>query len=130
MRCRVLDGGVLKSKSHVNLPGVRVNLPAITQKDRRDILFGIKHDVDFIALSFVREPADVLQLKELLGDKVGKIKIIAKIEDQEGVTNIEKIISEVDGIMVARGDLGIEIPIHSVPTVPVSYTHLTLPTKA
>ena len=117
MRCRVLDGGVLKSKSHVNLPGVRVNLPAITQKDRRDILFGIKHDVDFIALSFVREPADVLQLKELLGDKVGKIKIIAKIEDQEGVTNIEKIISEVDGIMVARGDLGIEIPIHSVPTV-------------
>ena len=117
MRCRVLDGGVLKSKSHVNLPGVRVNLPAITQKDRRDILFGIKHDVDFIALSFVREPADVLQLKELLRDKVGKIKIIAKIEDQEGVTNIEKIISEADGIMVARGDLGIEIPIHSVPTV-------------
>ena len=68
MRCRVLDGGLLKSKSHVNLPGVRVNLPAITQKDRRDILFGIKHDVDFIALSFVRAPADVLQLKELLGD--------------------------------------------------------------
>ena len=68
MRCRVLDGGVLKSKSHVNLPGVRVKLPAITQKDRRDILFGIKHDVDFIALSFVREPVDVLQLKELLGD--------------------------------------------------------------
>ncbi|MBS1254430.1 MAG: Pyruvate kinase [Deltaproteobacteria bacterium] len=117
MRCRVLDGGILKSKSHVNLPGVRINLPAITQKDRRDILFGIKHDVDYIALSFVREAADILQLKDLLGDKVGKIKIVAKIEDQEGVANVEEIISEVDGIMVARGDLGIEIPIHSVPGV-------------
>ena len=63
MRCRVLDGGVLKSKSHVNLPGVRVNLPAITQKARRDIIFGIQHDVDYIALSFVREASDILQLK-------------------------------------------------------------------
>ena len=96
MRCRVLDGGVLKSKRHVNLPGVRVNLPAITQKDRRDIKFGISRDVDYIALSFVREAADVLQLKELLGDKIGKIKIIAKIEDQEGVNNIKEIIAEVD----------------------------------
>ena len=117
MRCRVLDGGVLKSKRHVNLPGVRVNLPAITQKDRRDIKFGISRDVDYIALSFVREATDVLQLKELLGDKMGKIKIIAKIEDQEGVNNIKEIIAEVDGVMVARGDLGIEIPIHTVPTV-------------
>ena len=117
MRCRVLDGGVLKSKRHVNLPGVRVNLPAITQKDRRDIKFGISRDVDYIALSFVREATDVLQLKELLGDKIGKIKIIAKIEDQEGVNNIKEIITEVDGVMVARGDLGIEIPIHTVPTV-------------
>ena len=117
MRCRVLDGGVLKSKRHVNLPGLRVNLPAITQKDRRDIKFGISRDVDYIALSFVREATDVLQLKELLGEKIGKIKIIAKIEDQEGVNNIKEIIAEVDGVMVARGDLGIEIPIHTVPTV-------------
>nr|MCS5610068.1 pyruvate kinase [Candidatus Poribacteria bacterium] len=117
MHCRVLDGGILKSKSHVNLPGVRVNLPAITQKDHKDILFGIKHDVDYIALSFVREASDILQLKEILGEKVGKIKIIAKIEDQEGVSNVKGIISEVDGVMVARGDLGIEIPIHTVPTV-------------
>ena len=117
MRCRVLDGGVLKSKRHVNLPGVWVNLPAITQKERRDIKFGISRDVDYIALSFVREATDVLQLKELLGDKIGKIKIIAKIEDQEGVNNIKEIIAEVDGVMVARGDLGIEIPIHTVPTV-------------
>ena len=117
MRCRVLDGGVLKSKRHVNLPGVWVNLPAITQKDRRDIKFGISRDVDYIALSFVREATDVLQLKELLCEKIGKIKIIAKIEDQEGVNNIKEIIAEVDGVMVARGDLGIEIPIHTVPTV-------------
>ncbi|MEC7887150.1 MAG: pyruvate kinase, partial [SAR324 cluster bacterium] len=117
MRCRVLDGVVLKSKRHVNLPGVRVNLPAITKKDRRDIEFGIARDVDYIALSFVREAADILQLKEILGNKVGKIKVIAKIEDEEGVKNINKIIAEVDGVMVARGDLGIEIPIHTVPTV-------------
>ena len=117
MRCRVLDGGVLKSKRHVNLPGVRVNLPAITKKDRRDIEFGIARDVDYIALSFVREAADVFQLKELLGNKVGKIKIVAKIEDEEGVNNVNEIIEEVDGVMVARGDLGIEIPIHTVPTV-------------
>jgi len=117
MRCRVLDGGVLKSKRHVNLPGVRVNLPAITKKDRRDIEFGIASDVDYIALSFVREAADILQLKELLGKKVGKIKIIAKIEDEEGVKNVNEIIEQVDGVMVARGDLGIEIPIHTVPTV-------------
>ena len=81
MRCRVLVGGMLKSKRHVNLPGVRVNLPAITNKDRKDILFGIENDVDYIALSFVREPSDILQLKELLGSKQNKIKIIAKIED-------------------------------------------------
>ena len=117
MRCRVLDGGLLKSKSHVNLPGVRINLPPITQKDQRDIIFGIEKDVDYIALSFVREAADVSQLKELLGEKKGKIKIIAKIEDQEGVNNIKEIIEEVDGVMVARGDLGIEIPIHTVPSV-------------
>jgi pyruvate kinase len=117
MRCRVLDGGLLKSKRHVNLPGVRVNLPAITKKDRRDIKFGIASDVDYIALSFVREAADILQLKELLGNKVGKIKIIAKIEDAEGVKNVNEIIEQVDGVMVARGDLGVEIPIHTVPTV-------------
>ena len=117
MRCRVLDGGVLKSKRHVNLPGVRVNLPAITKKDRRDIKFGIASDVDYIALSFVREAADILQLKELLGNKVGKIKIIAKIEDEEGVKNVNEIIEQVDGVMVARGDLGVEIDVAETPMV-------------
>ncbi len=117
MRCKVIDGGLIGSKRHVNLPGVRVNLPAITEKDRQDILFGMEQEVDYIALSFVREANDVRQLRELLGDKAGKIKIIAKIEDQEGVKNIEEIIQESDGIMVARGDLGVEINFFELPTV-------------
>lgn len=117
MQCRVLDGGVLKSKRHVNLPGIRVNLPAITQKDENDIAFGLAADVDFIALSFVREVEDIRQLKRLMGSKVGKVKIIAKIEDQEGVRNLEAIIRESDGIMVARGDLGVEINLEDLPNV-------------
>ena len=111
MECKVIDGGILKSKRHVNLPGIRVNLPAITKKDRADILFGMAEQVDFIALSFVRE------LKTLLGDKAGKIKIIAKIEDQSGVRNLDEILEEADGIMVARGDLGVEINVAELPNV-------------
>lgn len=117
MQCRVIDGGVLKSKRHVNLPGIRVNLPAITEKDRRDIAFAIEQAVDFIALSFVRSPDDIRELKELLGDKADKIKIIAKIEDQEGVRNLEEIVKEAHGVMVARGDLGVEIPLEELPIV-------------
>jgi len=117
MRCRVIDGGILKSKRHVNLPGIRVNLPAITKKDKEDILFALEQQVDFIALSFVREAADVRELRELMGEKAGKIKIISKIEDQSGVTNLAEIIDESDGIMVARGDLGVEINVASLPNV-------------
>jgi pyruvate kinase len=117
MTCKVIDGGILKSKRHVNLPGIRVNLPAITKKDKADILFALEHQVDFIALSFVREAADVLELKELMGEKTGKIKIIAKIEDQSGVANLDEIIEVSDGIMVARGDLGVEINVAELPNV-------------
>lgn len=117
MKCRVIDGGILKSKRHVNLPGIRVNLPAITKKDKADILFAMEQGVDFIALSFVREAKDVLELKQLMGRKAGKIKIIAKIEDQQGVSNLEEIIDVSDGIMVARGDLGIEINVAELPNV-------------
>jgi pyruvate kinase len=117
MSCRVIDGGILKSKRHVNLPGIRVNLPAITKKDRADILFAMEQELDFIALSFVREAADVRELRTLMGDKAGKIKIISKIEDQSGVANIEEIINESDGIMVARGDLGVEINLAELPNV-------------
>ncbi len=117
MQCQVIDGGVLKSKRHVNLPGIRVNLPAITEKDRRDLAFAVEQEVDFIALSFVRSPDDIRELKTLLGPKADKIKVIAKIEDQEGVTNLDQIIAEADGVMVARGDLGVEIPIEFLPRV-------------
>jgi len=117
MQCRVIDGGILKSKRHVNLPGIRVNLPAITEKDKRDIAFAVEQEVDFIALSFVRGPEDVLTLKKLLGDKADKIKIISKIEDQEGVKNLDAIVAESDGVMVARGDLGVEIPFEMLPRV-------------
>jgi len=117
MRCRVVDGGVLKSKRHVNLPGIRVNLPAITEKDKRDIEFAIEQEVDFIALSFVRDAEDIHQLHQLLGDKADKIKVISKIEDQEGVKNVREIIKVSDGLMVARGDLGVEIAIEKLPRV-------------
>jgi pyruvate kinase len=117
MQCKVIHGGMLKSKRHVNLPGIRVNLPSITEKDKKDVLFGIEQEVDFIALSFVREAIDVLQLKELLGSKADKIKIVSKIEDQQGVNNIEEIIDVSDAIMVARGDLGVEINLDELPNV-------------
>ncbi len=117
MECQVIDGGTLKSQSHVNLPGIRVNLPSITEPDKRHVQFGLEQEVDFIALSFVREAKDVLQLQELLGEKGNKIKVISKIEDREGVKNIDEIIDVSDAVMVARGDLGIEIPLEELPNV-------------
>lgn len=116
MRCRVTDGGVLKSKRHVNLPGIRVNLPGITEKDKRDIVFARELGADFIALSFVRSAADIAQARELLGADCN-IKLIAKIENQEALTHLEAIIAAADGVMVARGDLGVEIPIELLPRV-------------
>lgn len=117
MQVKVIDGGLLKSKRHVNLPGIRVNLPAITDKDRRDIEFGLEQGVDFIALSFVREAEDIRQLHQLLGDKSDRVKVIAKLEDQEAITNMVEIIDIADGIMVARGDLGVEIPLEVLPRI-------------
>lgn len=119
LRCKVLDGGKLGSKKHVNLPGIRVNLPAITQKDKDDILFGLERELDYIALSFVRDAKDVLELRELIRqhkpERLNNIRIIAKIEDQEGVRNLEEIVKVADGIMVARGDLGVEIDLAELP---------------
>ncbi|MBF0276552.1 MAG: pyruvate kinase [SAR324 cluster bacterium] len=117
MNCKVLDGGYIKGRRHVNLPGADVNLPSITEKDREDILFGLEHDVDFIALSFVRTGENILELKELLGDRGKQVKIIAKIENQQGVDNLEDIVQESDGIMVARGDLGVEVNIEDLPHI-------------
>lgn len=121
MRCKVIDGGVLGSKKHVNLPGIRVNLPSITPKDREDILFAMEREMDFIALSFVREAKDVLELRELMQEanpvKAKTMKVISKIEDQQGLNNLEEIIQVSDGIMVARGDLGVEIELAELPNV-------------
>jgi pyruvate kinase len=123
LTCEVIDGGTLGSRKHVNLPGVRVNLPAITSKDRADIAFGMENDVDFIALSFVRSPDDVAELRQVLGKKRHAIKIVAKIEDQEGVNNIHEIVAAADGVMVARGDLGIETDIADLPNVQRRIVH-------
>jgi len=123
LTCEVIDGGTLGSRKHVNLPGVRVNLPAITSKDRDDIAFGMANDVDFIALSFVRSPDDVVELHQLLGPKRQSTKIVAKIEDQEGVNNIHQIVAVADGVMVARGDLGIETDIADLPNVQRRIVH-------
>ncbi|KLV26444.1 pyruvate kinase [Niallia circulans] len=115
---KILNSGTLKNKKGVNVPGVAVNLPGITEKDANDILFGIEQGIDFIAASFVRRASDVLEIKQLLEDNnASHIHIIPKIENQEGVDNIDEILEVSDGLMVARGDLGVEIPAEEVPLV-------------
>jgi len=106
--------GVLKSRQHINLPGVRILLPTISKQDENDIKFGQENNVDFIALSFVRNWQDIVQAKEIAGKKIG---IISKIECQSGVDNFSEILKKSDGIMVARGDLGVEIPLEKVPII-------------
>ena len=118
VKCDILNTGELKNKKGVNLPGVKVNLPGITDKDAADIKFGIKEDIDYIAASFVRRPSDVLDIREILEQENNdNITIFPKIENQEGIDNIEEILEESDGLMVARGDMGVEIPPESVPIV-------------
>ena len=116
--CIVENSGIVKNHKGVNVPGVKVNLPAITEKDRSDIEFGIEQGIDFIAASFVRKVSDVLAIREILEENNAEhIKIISKIENQEGVENLDEIIEVSDGIMVARGDLGVEIPTEEIPVV-------------
>ncbi|MGM0838091.1 MAG: pyruvate kinase [Bacillota bacterium] len=115
---KILNSGTLKNKKGVNVPGVKVKLPGMTEKDANDIRFGIEQGVDFIAASFVRRASDVLEIRELLeAHNAGDIQIIPKIENQEGVDNIDEILEVSDGLMVARGDLGVEIPAEEVPLV-------------
>ena len=118
IHCTVENGGTLSANKSINIPGVKIHLPALTEKDVSDIKFGVEHDFDFIAASFVRRAADVQAVREVLDQFGGQdVKIIAKIENQEGVDNIDEILAAADGVMVARGDLGVEIPAHEVPII-------------
>jgi pyruvate kinase len=117
VECEVLTAGTLGSRRHINLPGVKVSLPALTAKDIKDVKLGLEVGVDFVALSFVREARDLLQLRELFEEGKPAPVVIAKIEDQQAVINLESIVREADAIMVARGDLGIEIPYEELPIV-------------
>jgi len=114
--CEVINSGYINNRKGVNVPGVRTKLPAVTAKDESDIIFGIENDIDYIAASFVRKASDVMEIKKILEKNGGKqIKIIAKIENQEGIDNITEILEVSDGIMIARGDLGVEVPTEKMP---------------
>ena len=117
IRTKVLEGGVLRDRKGVNLPGVKLSVTSFTEKDKKDLLFGIHMDVDYVAISFVRDVNDIRKVKKWLKNKKHQIPLIAKIEKPEALCNIEKILSESDGIMVARGDLGVEIPSEEVPLI-------------
>ena len=115
--CEVENDATLGSRKSVNVPGVRINLPSLTEKDRKNILWAIENDLDFIAHSFVRNKQDVMDIQRILDEHNSPIKIIAKIENQEGVDNIDEILEVAYGIMIARGDLGIEVPAEKIPGI-------------
>lgn len=118
IHCRVVNGGKVSNRKGINVPGVTLNMPYLSEKDRKDIIFGIQNDVDYIAASFVRNAFDVLEVRKVLEQNNGtNIHIIAKIENNDGVKNIDEILKVCDGIMVARGDMGVEIPIEDLPRV-------------
>ena len=114
--CKVQNGGRLSNKKSINIPNSKIKLPSMTEKDKSDIIFGIKNGFDFIAASFIRKAEDVINIKKVLKDNGGEyIKVISKIENREGIDNFDEILEVSDGIMVARGDLGVEIPMEEVP---------------
>lgn len=117
VKVEVSIGGILSSNKGVNLPDTKISLPCLTEKDLKDLAFIIEQDVDWVALSFVRSVNDIVTLRSKLDEKKSKIKIIAKIEKPEALTNIREIILESDGIMVARGDLGVELPVEQIPMI-------------
>jgi pyruvate kinase len=115
VECEVVDGGPLRSNKGINLPGVALSTPALTEKDRRDLAFGVEHGVDFIALSFVRQAQDLEQARELVSSLGAHASLIAKIEKPQALDNLEAILAAADGVMVARGDLGVELGTENVP---------------
>ena len=116
--CKVINGGIVKARKGVNLPGVKVHLPSLMEKDIEDLKFGVANGFDIVAASFIRSAADVVKIRQVLEENGGShMHIISKIENQQGVDNIDKILEVSDGIMVARGDLGVEIPPEEVPLV-------------
>ncbi|WP_338552867.1 pyruvate kinase [Paenibacillus sp. KS-LC4] len=118
VHCTIVNGGLIKPRKGVNLPGIRTTLPGVTERDIRHIHFGIQQNIDIIAPSFVRRAEDILEIRELLqAHGAGHVQIISKIENEEGVVNLDAIIAASDGIMVARGDLGVEIPVQDVPSM-------------
>jgi pyruvate kinase len=117
IRCKVLTKGVLGSRRHINLPGVRVNLPPLTQKDLEDVALGVELKVDFVALSFARKKSDLQELRRVLKKAGSRAQVVAKIEDQSAVRQIDQMIDEADVVMIARGDLGIEIPMEELPII-------------
>jgi pyruvate kinase len=117
VRCRVIVPAKLGNRRHINLPGVKVRLPALTEKDRADVAVGVEEEVDYFALSFVREADDVDILRRLLSGMKSAARIVAKVEDQSGIANLDEIIVAADAVMVARGDLGIEVPMEDLPLI-------------
>ena len=116
--CKVLNGGHISNNKGVNVPDVSLSLPFVSEKDRGDLLFGIEHGFDFVAASFTRSARDILEIRSILENNGGsKIRIIAKIENNEGVDNIDEILRVADGVMVARGDMGVEIPLEEIPHI-------------
>lgn len=115
--CRVVNGGPVSDKKGVNLPGADLTMPFISEQDRKDILFGIDCGFDFIALSFVRTKEDVLEVRKMLDEKRSPMKVIAKIENMQGINHLDEILEVSDGIMVARGDMGVEVPLEEVPVI-------------
>jgi len=115
LKTEVITAGILRQHKGINIPGVRLAFKDLTAKDTRDIAFGVGHRVDFIAQSFVRNAGDILCVRQALGDFEKKCKVIAKIENEEGIRNIDAILDAADGIMIARGDLGVSMPIYEVP---------------
>jgi len=113
----VVEGGVLKERKGVNIPDVDLGFDGITEKDKKDIEFGIKHRVDYIALSFVRDENDIRQAAELIKPRLPDCRLVAKIENRQAIENIDGIIEAADGIMIARGDMGVAIPIYEVPII-------------